>query len=211
MRPAPLARRHAALFAAGIACIALAPGAHAQDVREIQRQEALRAQVRVFDGYARFRTALIARFGSDPWLSALRTREGESEALVHADAGAEAVHVIWRDGSWLDAPSHRRLEPWGRRLPAEARRFRLSSVDVALWQRKLAERRAAPAHAADFVREVTVAWFGAPFDTIAIDIGLAGVVFSLESIVFDLEGRMLDVQGAIAKARERREAKRDAR
>jgi hypothetical protein len=195
---------------AWLAVVALASFAHAaiaQSVRDVQAREARASDARLLDHFARFRNALIGRFGADPWLSMMRVAENEAEALVHRDANAQPVHAIFRDGTWIDPQPHRRLEPWSRAPTPAQQLFRLSTAGEPLWRARIAAHRSIATQATDHLGPISVGWFGKPFERIVVEMRVASLsTFELSAVVTDLDGQVLDLKGAIASARREREA-----
>jgi hypothetical protein len=186
--------------------MALAATSPAQDVRTIQIREAQRADERTFAYFARFRTALTARFGNDPLLSMLEWSEQEAQALVHAQANGPGEHVIYQTGKWIYTDG-RELKPWAPQAPTSLTRFRLSAVSEPMLREKLRAYRAQSAKAADSLAGVKVGYFGKPFDRLLAEVTVVGMTsFGISVIAFDLKtGQELDVAGAIANARAKRE------
>ena len=182
----------------------LASALQAQDVREIQAREALRADERLFAYFARFREALASRVGADPWLTMLRVGENEAEALVHEAPGAPAKHVIYQEGRWIDPKPERKLAPWGRAPNAAAQTFRLSSAGEAQWRAKIKAHRAA--YPRDFLMAISVGWFGTPYDRIMADIQIVSMSGGPSSLTFDRKGDAVDVQSAIVDLRKQGDA-----
>jgi len=181
---------------------AVAAGAQAPDTRAIQIREAQRTDERLFAYYARFKVALIARFGADPLLSKLQASEVEAQALVHATRDAPAEHVIWQDGKWI-SNANRQLRPWVSASAAQAHLFALSMAGEKLWREKFRAYRQTPQQAADHLGDVTVGYYGAPFDRLAVEVQVGSMsTGALDAFAFDAAtGEMLDVKGAVAKAR----------
>ena len=187
--------------------VAFAATAPAQDVRTIQIREAQRADERTFAYFARFRTALTARFGNDPLLSMLEWSEQEAQALVHAHADGPGELVIFQTGKWISTDG-RELKPWAPHAPTSMTRFRLSAVSEPMLREKFRAYRAQPAKAADSLAGVKVGYFGKPFDRLVAQITVIGMAsFGLSAMVLDLTtGQELGVAGATADARAKREA-----
>ena len=174
--------------------------AQAPDVKAIQAREALRAEDRLLAYYDRFRTALAAKAGSDPLLSALVVTENEAQVLVHAAPGAPGEHLIWQEGKWISTDG-RQLRPWAPGAPASAAQFRLSAVPDKLVRDRLKAYRAQPGHASDFVSSVRAGYFGKPFDRLIVEVEAASMTAGLRSAQFDLaNGASLDVAGTVKRA-----------
>ncbi len=189
------------------ASIATLASAQAPDTRALQIREAQRSDERLFTYYGRFKTALTARFGADPLLSKLQVSEVEAQALVHPRRDAPAEHVIWQEGKWIST-ANRQLRPWVSATEAQAHLFPLSAAAEKLWREKFRAHREKPQQAADHLGEVTVGYFGAPFDRLAVEVQVGSMsTGALDAFVFDAaNGEMLDVKGTIAKARADRAA-----
>jgi hypothetical protein len=171
-------------------------------------REAQRADERTFAYFARFRAALIQRFGADPLLTKLKWSEQEGEALVHKAPDAPAQHVIWQAGNWISTDG-RELKPWAPGADPATARFRLSQVSEAMLRERFKAYRAQPAKAADHLGDVTVGYFGKPFDRLLAEVTVVGMSgsFGMSAIAFDLKtGQSLDVNAAVADARAKREA-----
>jgi len=191
--------------------IALSTGAIANaqtpDTRAIQIREAQRSDERLFAYYARFKSALIARYGADPLLSKLQVSEVEGQALVHTRRDAPAEHVIWQEGKWIST-ANRQLRPWVSATVAQQHLFALSAAGERLWREKFRAHREKPQQAADHLGDVTVGYFGAPFDRLAVEVQVGSMATAtIDAFVFDaMTGETLDVKGAVAKARADRDA-----
>ena len=160
----------------------------ARRTRATQIREAQRADERTFAYFARFRTALTARFGNDPLLSMLEWTEQEAQALVHAHADGPGEHVIYQTGKWISTDG-RELKPWAPRAPTSLTRLRLSAVSEPMLREKLRAYRAQPAKAADSLAGVKVGYFGKPFDRLVAEITVIGMsLFGLSAIVLDPDG-----------------------
>ena len=197
--------RLAALTA--LLAVVFAPDAPAQDTRAIQFREAQRTDERTFAYFAKFRAALVARFGADPLLSMLVFSESEGEALVHQAPGAPAEHVIFQGGQWIGTDG-RQLKAWAPDADPAVARFRLSAVKEPMLREKFRAHRAQPAKATDHLGGVKIGYFGAPFNRLMAEVTVGSMTtFGLSVIAFDLgSGQALDVDAAIADARTQRAA-----
>jgi len=191
----------------------LAQAVDAQDTRAIQIREAQRADERTLAYLARFRAALIEKFGVDPWLSMLTWTENEGSALVHASPTAPATHVIWQEGKWINNDG-RQLKPWAPGADPAVSRFRLSAVTEKFLRERFRAHRAQPSRATDFLMSTSVGYFGRPFDRVILEIQVGSMTgFGLSTLAFDLvSGAPLDINAAIADARTQRTevARKDA-
>lgn len=199
-----------------LAALVLLPLAHAveaQDTRAIQAREAQRADDRTLAYLARFRAALVEKFGADPWLSMLTWTENEGSALVHASPTAPATHVIWQEGKWISTDG-RQLKPWATAADPAVSRFRLSAVTEKFLRERFRAHRAQPSRATDFLMSTSVGYFGKPFDRVILEIQVGSMTgFGISAVAFDLAtGAPLDVNAAIADARMQRAeaARKDA-
>jgi hypothetical protein len=197
--------RHA--FAAMIVSIGAVASAQTPDTRAILIREAQRSDERLFAYYGRFKAELIARYGGDPLLSKLQVSEVEAQALVHPTRGAAAEHVIWQEGKWIST-ANRQLRPWVSAADAQAHLFALSAVGEKRWRDKFRGHREKPQQAADHLGDLTVGYFGAPFNRLAVEVRVGSLsTGTIDTFVFDAAtGEMLDVKGAVAKARADRDA-----
>jgi hypothetical protein len=131
-----------------------APGA--ADVRRIQESEARKSDERTLAYLARFRAALVARFGPDPKLTMLTVSEVEGTALVVT--GAEPPEfVIWQEGKWFDTQG-RELKPWATPEVAAANAFPLSLLRESAIRAAMQEWRRSPAQATDFLGDLGVGY-----------------------------------------------------
>ena len=125
---------------AGFALASLLAGSSldvpAQDVRAIQIREAQKADERTLAYLARFRAALIEKFGGDPLLSMLVVTENEGKALVHAQPAGPAQFVIFQEGKWHPTDG-RELKPWAPAADPAAARFPLSRRERRLRSRAI--------------------------------------------------------------------------
>ena len=187
--------------------------AQAPDVRAIQAREAQRTDERTLAYLARFRAALVERFGADPLLSALVFSENEGTALVHATPSAPAQFVIFQEGKWSGTDG-RELKPWAPNADASLARFRLSRVTEAFVRERFRAHRAVAARASAHLSPVRVGYFGKPFDRLIMEVQVLSLTkYGLSAVAYDLAtGASLDVDAAIADARTQREAaaKKDA-
>ena len=187
--------------------------AQAPDVRTIQVAEARKTDERTLAYLARFRAALVERFGADPLLSALEFSENEGTALVHASPSAPAQFVIFQQGKWLGTEG-RAMKPWAPGADPAQALFRLSRVSEAFVRERFRAHRAVAARASDHLSPVRVGYFGKPFDRLIMEIQVLSLTrFGLSAAAYDLAtGAGLDVDAAIAEARTEREAaaKKDA-
>lgn len=191
---------------------AAAAGAQAPDVRAIQAREAQKTDERTLAYLARFRTALVDRFGGDPLLSMFVFSENEGSALVHTNAVAPAQHVIFQEGKWIGTDG-RQLKPWVPGADPEVARFRLSRVTEAFVRERFRAHRAQPDRASDHLSPVQIGYFGKPFDRLVLEMQVLSLSrYGLSSRVFDLaSGAALDVDKAIGDAQAKRaEAERKA-
>ena len=184
----------------------------AQDVRAIQAREAQKTDERTLAYFARFKTALVDRFGDDPLLSMLVFSENEGSALVHTNAVAPAQHVIFQEGKWIGTDG-RQLKPWVPGANPEVARFRLSRVTEAFVRERFRGHRAQPDRASDHLSPVQIGYFGKPFDRLVLEMQVLSLSrYGLSSRVFDLaSGAALDIDKAIGDAKtQRAEAERKA-
>ena len=191
---------------------AAAADAQAPDVRAIQAREAQKTDERTLAYFARFKTALVDRFGGDPLLSMLVFSENEGSALVHTNAAAPAQHVIFQEGKWIGTDG-RQLKPWVPGADPEIARFRLSRVTEAFVRERFRAHRAQPDRASDHLSPVQVGYFGKPFDRLVLEMQVLSLSrYGLSSRVFDLaSGAALDIDKAIGDAQtQRAEAERKA-
>lgn len=199
MKSLPLAGAFALLVVAGHAA--------AQDTRAIQVREAQRTDERTFAYFGQFRAALAARFGADPLLSKLVFSEQEGQALVHRTPDAPAEHVIYQTGTWISTDG-RQLKAWAPGADPAVARFRLSAVSEAMLREKFRAYRAQSAKAADHLGEVTVGYFGTPFNRLMAEVTVGSMTtFGMSVWAFDLKGgQPQDVNAAIADVRAQRPA-----
>ena len=187
--------------------------AQAPDVRALQAAEARKTDERTLAYLARFRAALVERFGADPLLSALVFSENEGTALVHADSSAPAQFVIFQEGKWIGTDG-RELKPWAPGADPALARFGLSRVTEAFVRERFRAHRAVAARASDHLSPVRIGYFGKPFDRLIMEVQVLSLTrFGLSTAAYDLAtGAALDVDAAIADARTQREAaaKKDA-
>ena len=207
---APLMRTRPALITALTLLVATVANAQAPDVRAIQAREAQKTDERTLAYFARFKAALVDRFGGDPLLTMLVFSENEGSALVHTNAVAPAQHVIFQEGKWIGTDG-RQLKPWVPGADPEVARFRLSRITEAFVRERFRAHRAQPDRASDHLSPVQVGYFGKPFDRLVLEMQVLSLSrYGLSSRVFDLaSGAALDVDKAIADARtQRAEAER---
>ncbi|HVE48496.1 MAG TPA: hypothetical protein VNG69_02625, partial [Casimicrobiaceae bacterium] len=205
------------VLAAIAVSIFAAASVHAQDVRAVQAREAQKADERTLAYFARFRTALIDRFGGDPLLSMLVFSENEASALVHTNASAPPQLVIFQEGKWIGTDG-RELRPWAGGADPAIARFRLSKLTEAFVRERFRAHRAQTDRATDSVASVKVGYFAKPFDRLILEMQVLSTTrYSFAAVAFDLAtGTPLDVDKAIADARsqrqeaERKEAERRA-
>lgn len=174
-------------LAGAFALLVVASQAAAQDTRVIQVREAQRTDERTFAYFAQFRAALAARFGADPLLSKLVFSEQEGQALVHRTPDAPAEHVIYQTGTWIPTDG-RQLKAWAPGADPAVALFRLSAVSEARLREKFREYRAQPAKAADHLGEVTVGYFGTPFNRLMAEVTVGSMTtFGMSVWAFDLK------------------------
>jgi hypothetical protein len=202
-----------AAVALAVAMLPLSATTQAQDVRALQVREAQKTDERTLAYFARFRSALVERFGADPLLTALVFSENEASALVHASAAAPAQFVIFQEDKWIGTDG-RELKAWAPNADPSVARFRLSRVTEAFIRERFRAHRAVAARASDHLSPVRVGYFGKPFDRMIMEVQVLSLSkFGMSTAAYDLAtGASLDVDAAIADARTQREAaaKKDA-
>ena len=194
-------------WAAALALAAFVAHAGAQETRSIQIREAQRTDERTFAYYAKFRAALVERFGSDPLLSMLKFDEQEGQALVHATPSGAPEHVIFQTGKWISTDG-RQLKPWAPDADPAVARFRLSAVRESMLREKFRAYRTQAAKAADHLGPVTIGYFGSPLDRMVVEVGVGSMSsFKLSIVAFDFAtGAQIDLEAAAAQVRAKAEA-----